>query len=51
MPELQVVPLLQVAPFGDKPQLLVVVLQVAVAAQSVLLAQVALQAVPAVLHA
>ena len=51
MPELQVVPLVHVAPLGERPQLLVVVLQVAVAAQSVLLAQVVLQTVPAALQA
>jgi len=51
MPELQVVPPVHVAPLGERPQLLVVVLQVAVAAQSVLLAQVVLQAVPAALQA
>jgi hypothetical protein len=51
MPELQVVALVHVAPLGERPQLLVVVLQLAVAAQSVLLAHVVLQAVPAVLQA
>lgn len=50
-PELQVVPLVQAVPFEARPQLLVVVLQVAVAAQSVLAAQVVLQAVPPALQA
>jgi hypothetical protein len=50
-PELQVVPLVQAVPLDERPQLFVVVLQVALAAQSVLLAQVVLQAVPAALQA
>ena len=50
-PELQVAPIVHDVPLGERPQLFVVVLQVAVAAQSVLLAQVELQAVPAALQA
>ncbi len=50
-PELQVVPAVQVVPLGARPQLFVAVLQVVDAAQSALLAQVVLQAVPAALQA
>jgi hypothetical protein len=50
-PELQVAPLVQAVPLDARPQLFVVVLQVAGAAQSVLLAQVVLQAVPPALQA
>jgi hypothetical protein len=50
-PELQAVPVVQAVPLGARPQLFVVVLQVFEAAQSALLAQVVVQAVPAVLQA
>jgi hypothetical protein len=50
-PELQVAPPVHAVPFGARPQLFVVVLQVAGAAQSVLLAQVMLQAMPPALQA
>lgn len=50
-PELQVAPVAHAVPFGERPQLFVAVLQVAGAAQSVLLAQAVLQAVPAALQA
>ncbi len=50
-PELQVVPAAQAVPLGARPQLFVVVLQVTALAQSALLAQLVLQAVPAALQA
>ena len=50
-PELQVVPAVQVAPLGARPQLFVDVLQVVEAAQSASPVQVVLQAVPPALQA